>query len=336
MTKIAFVGTGNFARQHAVALKAMGVSIVGCYGTNQHKTLAFAHDFQCAVFPTAETLLSSSIDALYIVIPPFAHDGRVEQLAVTNKIPFFCEKPVGLNVAICNQIASEVARTQLVTSIGYLLRYAPIFAKIKKILTRNKISTIRICSYTHMPTVHWWRQQKLSGGMMLETGSHYIDLLRFLFGDISHVAAFTAGGFANQTFEKCDTYDAMEAILKFESGPIASIGITHLLNNIFARRDELQIYGQDFALKLDLYQLRYQNEAKVFYKECIDKDWKVISFTSSKEALLHAESFAFLEAIRCKNPDLIKSSYGDALKTLKVALAMNAAASNEVAASISY
>lgn len=63
--KIAFVGTGNFARQHAAVLKTLGMEITSCYGANPQKTAAFANEFQCGVFPTAESLLSSTMDALH-------------------------------------------------------------------------------------------------------------------------------------------------------------------------------------------------------------------------------------------------------------------------------
>jgi hypothetical protein len=85
----------------------------------------------------------------------------------------------------------------------------------------------------------------------------------------------------------------------------------------------LEVYGQDFSLKVDLYKLRYKNEATVLYKESTDYDWNSISNPTCKKDLLISESKAFLTAIRQKNPTLIQSSYPDAVKTLRVTLAMN-------------
>jgi myo-inositol 2-dehydrogenase/D-chiro-inositol 1-dehydrogenase len=327
MIRIGFVGTGSFARQHAEVLVQLGVKIVACYGTNPEKTSSFAQDFQCKIYPDPLSLLSPEIiDALYIVIPPFAHDGRVELKAIANKIPFLCEKPVGLDRALCQHISNEIEKNNLTTSSGYQLRYEPLFIKVKEILRRNKISAIRICSYSYMPMVHWWRQEKLSGGMMVESGSHYIDLLRYLFGEISSVASITSTGLSSINIADCDIYDSMEAILKFHSGNIASIGITHLLNEIHARHDLLEVYGQDFALKVDMYKLRYKNEATVVYKEPADSDWNSITLPTSKIELLTHESTAFLNAIQQNNESLIKSTYPDAVKSLAVAFSMNESA----------
>jgi myo-inositol 2-dehydrogenase / D-chiro-inositol 1-dehydrogenase len=219
MIRIGFIGTGNFARQHAEVLKELGANIVACFGTNQEKTGSFAKDFQCTPYDESSALISSDIiDALYIAIPPFAHDGRIELKAVEKNIPFLCEKPVGLDLSVCKQVSEQIEQANLITSSGYLLRYESLFNQVKEIINRNRISTIRVCSYSYMPEVHWWRRTALSGGMMVESGSHYIDLLRYLFGEITDLAAVTSDGFAKSNVSNCDIYDSMEAILKFQSG----------------------------------------------------------------------------------------------------------------------
>lgn len=324
MLRIGFIGTGNFARQHAEVLRELGAQIVACHGTNPDKTAAFAQDFQCKIYDDPLALISPDvIDALYIVIPPFAHDGKIETRAVEQNIPFLCEKPVGLDLTSCENIVRKLEETGLITSSGYMLRHEPLFTQIKEIINRNLISTIRMCSYSYMPEVHWWRKLALSGGMMVESGSHYLDLLRYIFGEITTVSAITTDGIAQNNIPHCDIYDSMEAILKFDSGKIGSIGITHLLNKIHARNDVLEIYGYDFALKVDLYKLRYKNEANAMYKESGDTNWKIISHMSNKKSLLTSQSTSFIAAIQQNNSSLIKSSYPDAVQSLKIALAMN-------------
>jgi predicted dehydrogenase len=325
--KAGFIGTGAFAREHAQVLRELDIDIVACHGTNREKTAAFARDFHCKIYADPATFISrNNIDVLYIVIPPFAHDGKAELMAIERNVPFLCEKPVGLDLTVCENILQKLKNKDLITSSGYLLRYEPLIERVKGIIERNIISTVRICNYSYMPDVHWWRKTALSGGMMIESGSHYIDLFRYLFGEIEAVCAFTTDGIAKNNIPNCDVYDSMEAIIQFESGRIGSIGITHLLNRIDARTDMLEVYGKNFALKIDLYQLRYKNEATALYKELDDTDWKITSNLSSKKNLLLRESIAFLSAIQKNNPSLIQSSYADAVQSLKIAFAMNQSA----------
>lgn len=331
MIRIGFIGTGNFARQHAQVLQELGANIVGCFGTNNQKTARFSSDFNCKIYSEPLDLISKDIiDALYIVIPPFAHDGAVEFKAIENDIPFLCEKPVGLDLALCQSIANAINDKDLITSSGYLLRYEPLFSSLKKIIERNFISTIRACSYMYMPDVHWWRKMDTSGGMMIESGSHYIDLLRFLFGEIQSVTAIASKGLAIKKYPDCDIPDSMESIFTFTSGQIGSLGITHILNSIKARNDWLEMYGDNFALHVDLYKLRYEGEAEALYKEHHHSDWIRIANQTSKTMLLKLESTAFLESIKTDNKSPIMSTYPDAVITLQAALAMNESSINHL------
>lgn len=335
MPRIGFVGTGKFARQHAGILSGMGADIVACFGTNLEKTTAFSKEFQCKIHDNPLMLINqANIDALYIVIPPFAHDGQVELAAINKGIPFLCEKPVGLDLTTCKLVSDQIRIKNMITSSGYQLRYAPIFSKIKTLVNNNRISSVRICSYSYMPKTHWWYKKKLSGGMMVESGSHYLDLLRYLFGEVDSVAAFVTEGVLKNRISGCDIYDSMEAVLKLQSGLIAGIGISHLLDKIDGRNDMLEIYGHDFVLKMDLYKLRCQNEAVAWYKTPDSMDWQCIRNETSKNGLLSMETSAFLNAIQKNDHTLIKSSYPDAIESLALALAMNESAESGNAISL--
>lgn len=330
MVRIGFIGTGRFAVEHAEVLQKMDIAITACYGTNPEKTKLFSNKFQCRIYDDPFALISRDvIDVLYIVIPPFAHNGEIELAAAANKIPFFCEKPVGLDLSVCKKVVTQIENTKLITSCGYLLRYEKLFDEVKKIINRNFLSTVRIYSYSYMPTVSWWKRMELSGGMMVESGSHYVDLLRYLMGEITSVSAVFSQGCANSKIENCNIYDSMESNIKFQTGSIGSIGVSHLLNEINARNDKLEVYGDNFSLSVNLYKLRYQNEGIVKYKENFDENWNVLSCKTSKHHLLESESAAFLSAVIHNDQSLIRSTYLDGVKTLEVCLAMNHSAQSQ-------
>ena len=118
MIRVGFIGTGKFARQHAEVLCELGVKPVACYGTNPEKTAAFSADFNCRSYSDPASLISSDvIDVLYIVVPPFAHDGKIELMAAARKIPFLCEKPVGLDLSYAlNNGTSNSCKMRLIFS----------------------------------------------------------------------------------------------------------------------------------------------------------------------------------------------------------------------------
>ena len=317
MTRIGFIGTGAFARAHAGALQKLDVSIAACYSTNEAKAASFASDFGAKRFDDPLAMVSKEvIDVLYIVVPPFAHDGKAERKAIAEGIALLCEKPVGLDLGLCRELATEIRKTGLVTSSGYLLRLAPGVEEIKAILARNTVSTVRSCRLANMPPVHWWRRMDMSGGQMVEQVTHFVDLQRHVVGEIKSVAAVASSGLAAKKFDNCDIYDSMEALMVFASGAIGSVGASHLLNSGGARMEPLEVCGQDFYLSYDLQKLRYKEG---------QADWVEITADGDGEPLLE-ENRRFLQAVTDGDPGAVIGSYPDAVGTLAVTLAMNESA----------
>ncbi|GAF91153.1 unnamed protein product, partial [marine sediment metagenome] len=62
-------------------------------------------------------------DAVYIMLPPFAH-GEVEALVIERKLPFFIEKPVAIDMDTAKTVAEGVEKNKLITSVGYEWRYS--------------------------------------------------------------------------------------------------------------------------------------------------------------------------------------------------------------------
>jgi myo-inositol 2-dehydrogenase/D-chiro-inositol 1-dehydrogenase len=317
MARVGFVGTGGFARSHAEALRTLKATIVACYSTNKAKAVAFAEDFGAKVFADPLEMIDREvIDVLYVVVPPFAHDGKVECKAVAHGIPLLCEKPVGLDLGLCKELSREIRRTGLVTSSGYLLRLAGLMGRVREVVARNAVSTVRSCRLANMPEVHWWRRMEQSGGQMVEQVTHFVDLLRYVVGEVRSVASATTSGLAPRKYSECDIYDSMEALLVFEGGAIGSIAASHLLNSGGARIEPLEVCGQDFYLSYDLQKLRYKEGAA---------EWVELEEEEGRDLLVE-ENRLFLDAASRGDPSAVAGSYSDAVQTLAVTLAMNESA----------
>ena len=232
------------------------------------------------------------------------------------KVPFLVEKPVGLDLKVCEQIASAVNKAGLVTSVGYMLRELPLNGEVRKVLTRNRITSVRSCRMSSFPKVAWWRKMSTSGGPMVEQTTHNVDLLRYFFGDVRQVAAFTSAGIAPTRSEGADVFDSMEAVLSFKSGIVGSIGLSDTLNNGFRKIELFEAFGQDFYLSYDMQRVRYREGATDFVELPHPADVN----------LLAEENKRFLAAVEKNDPAAVLSTYADGLKTLKLTLAMNESA----------
>src|SRR5262245_37225785 len=93
--RIGFVGAGGIARQHLDNLRQLdGARVVAICDVDRPRAEQAAAEWGAAVYGGAEELLDrEALDALYMCVPPFAHDGQ-ELLAVKRGVPFFVEKPL--------------------------------------------------------------------------------------------------------------------------------------------------------------------------------------------------------------------------------------------------
>ncbi len=74
-----------------------------------------------------EMLRHAKPDAVFIMLPPFAH-GPVENLVISHRLPFFIEKP----------IARGVKKHRLITAVGYMNRYRKGVQQVRKLLKKHK------------------------------------------------------------------------------------------------------------------------------------------------------------------------------------------------------
>jgi predicted dehydrogenase len=86
------------------------------------------------VYTDARTMLDEvKPDAVYIMLPPFAH-GPAEKLVIERRLPFFVEKPVAIDLATARRVAEGVRKHKLITCVGYMTRYRKSVQRVRGLL----------------------------------------------------------------------------------------------------------------------------------------------------------------------------------------------------------
>lgn len=72
--------------------------------------------------------------------------------------------------------------------MGYMLRYLKCVQKMKQILEEKNLTVMGITArylsaYASIPKAFWW-DKSLSCGPVVEQGTHFVDLMRYLGGDV--------------------------------------------------------------------------------------------------------------------------------------------------------
>src|SRR5262245_41594461 len=100
--RLGFIGCGGIAQEHFKGLATLPeAQMVAFCDLRGEVAEAAAGQYGGRAYTDHETLLANAeLDALFIILPPFAH-GASERAALDRDLPFFVEKPVGNDLETC-------------------------------------------------------------------------------------------------------------------------------------------------------------------------------------------------------------------------------------------
>ncbi|HEV7416007.1 MAG TPA: Gfo/Idh/MocA family oxidoreductase [Tianweitania sediminis] len=309
-TRIGFIGAGGIAHRHLGVLEQFeDVELAGFADPDFDRALEAAARFGARAYQDHKGLLDDpDLDAVYICVPPFAH-GEPEQAVIARGLPFFVEKPLSLDLDVAEATARQVEETGLVTGVGYHWRYLDTVEEARRHLAERPAQLVSGYWLDQTPPPQWWWKTDMSGGQMVEQTTHIIDLARYLVGEVTQVFGM-AGHTPRERFPGLDVPTVSTASLRFATGAVGNLGSTCLLN--WGHRVGLHLFGEGLALELGEREIMVDVGAgRPVQHSQIDPVWH--------------EDRDFIDAVRGE-ANRIRCSYGEALKTHRVALAIAASA----------
>ncbi len=304
--KIGFVGCGGNARGHMRRLLALeGARIVGvCDLVEELAQQAAALTGGVAYTDFRRMLERDDLDAVYLSIPVFAH-GEPELAVIDRGLPFLVEKPVARDMETARKVEAAVQQAGVMTCVGYQLRYSGAADIVRKALEGETISMV-VGKYWsgsgRGDASAWLRQFAKSGGQLVEQATHTIDLMRFLVGEVVEVTA----RHASRQLHAIDCPDVHTVLFEFENGALGTLTTTWAYDS------------SDWS---------NANVLDILYGRCLIR-WSGgrVRITEQGEAREQTApgpgiDEVFVEAVRRGDASEIRSSYGDAVKSLGVSLA---------------
>lgn len=323
--RLAFIGCGGITRAHlSHGLESFtDVEFVGWNDLNLEAAQQLAEKHGGRAFGSmTEMLDQTSPDAVYIMLPPFAH-GEAERAVIERKIPFFVEKPIHLNFAEAREFSRRIAELKLITGVGYMNRFQPGVQKVKDILRTQPLVMLQGGWLTAVPAGElvgiwkWWVQKDKSGGQLVEQTTHTTDLALYLGGEITEVYAVPV----TTPVQRPDYFTIEEGSmvsLRYKSGAVANI-----ISSVATRVGggvHLTCWGTDFRADFtgwahDLALTLPESEA--------------VSIQGEKE-VFRLEDRAFLDSVRSGKQHPILASYEEGVAAAAVAEAANLSFASKV------
>ena len=274
--RVACLGMGWWSDVLADAItRTDKIKIVSNFTRSEDKRQAFAEKYGCAPATSYEDVLQDdSIEAIINTTPNNVHLETTRAAAEAGK-HVFLDKPIANTVAEGLQIAKACRDTGVVLALGYQRRRQSHFRWIKNEIdagrfgklvqaeaniSRDRLGQIDLSS---------WRYQSdgMPGGVMLQIGIHYSDVLEYLMGPIMAVS-----GRSNQLVLPGDNPDVANMIFEHENGAISNLTASYASASEYYM---MNIYGKEASAYYNLFDgLRHlkQGEDKLVPIACDNND----------------------------------------------------------------
>jgi predicted dehydrogenase len=182
--RFGLIGAGVHGRRYAHHLltDVHGARLGGLCRRDRNAGTALAAEMGAAFFPTWDDLLASgSVDAVCAVVPPDLHPAIAEAAAKAG-LPLLLEKPMAVDAAGARRILQAAATSSSPLMVAHTLRYHPVVLRVREMLP--DVGPVHLVSLNQRfePAGRDWLDRPGAGGLILNTGIHEFDLLRFVTG----------------------------------------------------------------------------------------------------------------------------------------------------------
>jgi len=181
------IGVGRHGSRYAKHIREdlPEIDLIGLWRRDPVEGKRQARHYGCRYFPTYSDLLADkSIDAVAVAIPPALNASVCEEAASRGK-HILLEKPMAISVREAIRIDKAVSRYGIRLMVSQTLRFNGVVKELRAhIPSLGTLHSIHLSQRFEPSPLAWLDRRDLSGGgIVLHTGVHSFDLLRFLTGE---------------------------------------------------------------------------------------------------------------------------------------------------------
>jgi len=245
--RIGVIGTGFGARVVAPVFAATpGCEVVDVISSRDDAGVATLCD-------------RADLDLVSVHSPPFLHTVHVRR-ALANGHAVICDKPFGVDASQSETLLAAAEAAECLHLLNFEFRYDPMRELLRTLIADGAVGTPEHVSWTHLSAgsrvplrPHGWLFERAQGGGWVGAwGSHAVDALRFLIGEVITARAdcrttITERPDRDGQPRKCDAEDGFTAWLELDGGVSVSIDSTFAATSSIAPR--LVVTGSEGALE---------------------------------------------------------------------------------------
>jgi predicted dehydrogenase len=196
--RFGIVGCGRIAQRHAFIIGEIGTLVSVC-DLVKEKAESLAMQYGAIPFYTLDEMLATDKLDVVVICSPNGLHAQHTIMALQAGSHVLCEKPMAINSRDCRHMMETAIRYNRQLFIVKQNRFNPPVMALKRIMDENRLGRIfsvqvncfwnRDASYYS----HSWKgTSDLDGGTLFTQFSHFIDLICWLFGEVTHINGYTS------------------------------------------------------------------------------------------------------------------------------------------------
>lgn len=193
--RIGVIGAGFGTIVHVPGFRSEGWDVTALFSRDPERARKAAMEAGVPGVHTdaMEMINRDDLDAIAISTPPGQHHALAIAALKSGK-HVLCEKPFAVNADQAREMEAAADASGRTAMIAHEFRHTPQRAFIKELLADGYVGDFKLCTMELFfnrgvpvtpPAMTWAHRKSEGGGFLGALGSHYIDGLRYWFGDVA-------------------------------------------------------------------------------------------------------------------------------------------------------
>jgi predicted dehydrogenase len=259
--RVGLVGCGRIAQTHLDALKHVSeCRLVGVADVRPDVARSVGAQYETAAHDDHRQLLDGGLDAVILCTPPSSHT-EIAGFFLDEGVHVLCEKPLAVTLSEAEQLVAKAERSDRLLMMASKFRYVDDIVKAKGIIDSGILGAVILfenvfCSKVDMRQRWNARRELGGGGVLIDNGTHSVDIARFLLGPIVKVRAEEG-----RRVQGLDVEDTCRLFFRTDGDALGAVDLSW---SIHKERDAyIEIFGPDGTLSIGWKGSKYRQSEKL-------------------------------------------------------------------------
>jgi len=305
--RFGLIGAGGIAQSYVQVLTDLDEAVVvGVVDPRPDAGQTAAATLGCRSFRDVESLTGATgLDGVILCTPPSTHVGLTE-FFVRLGVPVLCEKPFAVKPGEARRLIAEADAASVIVTMAAKFRYVDDVHRARDILDSGILGEPILFENVFASRVsmagRWNAEPDISGGgVLIDNGTHSVDIARFFLGRISEVHAVEGRRVQGLAVE-----DTAQMFLRTEQDVLGTVDLSWSI-------DKSVDYFVRICCSEGTIEVGWQVSR---YRKAGAKEWTVFGPGYDKVAAMRAEILNFARALRGTEQLLITAD--DAIASVDV------------------